>query len=989
MALIDSIKNRALFIGLGGTGQDILLEIRKRMINVFGEIPEKYFKFLAIDADLLTHNHNYEFIDKDNKKQSVNIGFNLGTENGYLEVTDFVNLVNGTPAMKEFCPDQYNQFAPAAIKGRGAGQVRMTGKLLLINKQSSIKAKINSNLHQLRNLDHTTGIAGKGIYVFVFGSLAGGTGSGMCVDIAHLIADCEDFRKEEDSLWGTFAMPCFFDKVPTRSRINFNAYGALRELEFWRNEAEILKANIKPFGIRELRPDPYDQILLVHSTFTSGVNIDYDGMLDAVATGTLTLTFHDTLSGMVNATTDQKLLTMGEKPRSFSSFGITEIFLKRERLIKYIIDRTIQKEIYKLIENNISQKITIESVSDFINENNLNEGIGEEAPIINQLTDLICPINESSLDNVKMADAATGADAATKIINAKENYITRLNKQLNTLFDSNDSKIEKIYQSIEGRINELRLVPGGISRAMKFVRNMTNQIKAMRSELEKEILTHKENISKIETQLETITENIKDAKGLFGWNKREQKSEIDRYRAIVSQGNSNRPNLSLKIQYIEIHRKEKAIAVYNDVLNLLSKYLNDIDENVRTGMLVSAHSKLSKALDEIEISIQQFKPKDHDGILINLHHFLKQIVDKEINEKSGEIVQSSSEIKDLFNRIDFNSDTSEEIIQKLREIIINENKNNNTLLAHLNDRSFSVEKFMLLYFDQKLNEKIIQLCNNSLSVMWTYKDMEFPPDGHDVRQDTIFTPVIGRYFFTSDEKKIFEEDSEFISGLQTLNLQSGVRIVDLLDPDRVVFYLQEDAVPAFKLRKVVEVYKKDYDQKKNLKRFYAFTDKRIEQINDSLFPLQGDPYRWWTLGCVLGQITMERKSYKIYSKNTQRGVLGMEDIVKESRGKANRKIAFEKFSEEPAYSDEIEALYLKELSDDKQGLKGKIIDYCNSILDRKNIGKGIDALEEGEESIIQKEKQILVDIALNELGLKEEDLVSEHFILREIKSLSN
>lgn len=987
MALTDSIKNRALFIGLGGTGQDILLKIRERMINVFGEIPERYFKFLAIDADVLTHNHHYEFSDIDDKKQSVNIGFNHGSENGYLEGTDFVNLVSGTPAMKEFCPDHYNQFAPAAIKGRGAGQVRMTGKLFLANQQSYVKTKINSHLQLLRNLDQARGIDGKGIYVFVFGSLAGGTCSGMCVDIAHLITDCADYRNGKDNLWGVFAMPCFFDKVPTRDRINFNAYGALRELEFWRDEEEVSKANIKPFGIRELRPDPYDQIMLVHSTFTSGVNIDYDGMLDAVSTGIITLTFHDSLSGMVNG--NQKVYTMEDKLRSFSSFGITEIFLKRERLIKYIVDRTIQKEIYNLIENNISQKITIESVSSFIDENNLNEGIGVDAPDINQLTDLICPHNDSNLDNLKMMAVATGAEAATKIINAKENYITRLNKQLNQLFDSNESIINKIYQNVESRIDELRLVPGGISRAMKFVRNMTNQIKAMRSELEKEILTHKDNISKIENQLETISNNVKNAKGLFGWNKKEQKSEIDRYRAIVSQGNSNRPNLSLKIQYIEIFRKEKAISVYINILNILSKYLNDIDENVRTGMLVSAHSKLSKALDEIEISIQQFKPKDRDGVLINLHHFLKQIVDKGINEKSGEIVQSSSEIKDLFDKIDFNKDTSEEIIQKLREIIINENKNNNTLLAHLSDRSFSVEKFMLLYFDQKLNEKIIQLCNDSLSVMWNYKDMEFPPDGHEERQDTEFIPVIGRYPFISDEKRIFEGDSEFISGLRTLNQKSDVRIVDLLDPDRVVFYLQEDAVPAFKLRKVVEVYKKDYDQKKNSNRFYAFTDKRIEQFNDSLFPLQGDPYRWWTLGCVLGQIIMERKSYKIYSKKTQKGVLGMEDIVKESRGKANRKIAFEKFSEEPAYSDEIEALYLKELTDDKQGLKGKIIDYSNSILDRKNIGKGIDALEEGEESIIQKEKQILVDIALNELGLKEEDLISEHFTLREIKSLSN
>lgn len=988
MALIDSIKNRALYIGLGGTGQDILLKIRERMINVFGEIPNTYFKFLAIDADSLEHNVNYITNDEEGNERVVNIGFNNGSENGYLNQTDFVNIVKGTPGMRDFCPDYYVQFAPAATKGKGAGQVRMTGKICLVYQLSTVKDKINQQLKLLRNLDNARGIdEEKGIYVFVFGSLAGGTCSGMSIDIAHIIAnECTNFKSVKDNLWGIFAMPCFFDKIPARDRINFNAYGALRELEFWHNASEVTKAGIKPFGIRNVKPNPYDQIMLIHSTFLSGVNIDYSGMLEAVATGIMTLSFHDTLSGMVNS--NQKSHTMDGKLRSFSSFGVTELVLKRNRLIKYITDRVIQKEISQLLENNISQSITTESVSDYINKNNLNEGVGSEAAEINQLTNLICMIDDEKLQQIKMADVASGNEAATKIINSKENYLARFNGRLTSVYNSKEKTLNEIYNQIERKIEELKLVPGGISRAIKFVRNMSNQITAMRTQLEKEILVHKYNIQKIDSKLNIIHENIKNAKGIFGWNKKEQKSEIEQFRAIVSLSNSNKPNLSLKTQIIELFRKEKAISVYNNILSILRRYFNEVDENISTGLLVSANKKLSKAYDEVEISIQQFRPLDRDGIVINLHYFLKNIIDSELDKESNNIVKSNIELKTLFDNINFESDSSEDILKKLRKIILDENTNNNTLLAHLRNKNFSVENFMLSFFDDQSIKKIITLCNDSLSVMWEYENMELPPDGHEEKKDTDKYPVIGRFPITTEGKRIFVNDSDFVNYLKTLNMDVGVKTVDFLDPDRVVFYLQEGSVPAFKLKKA-DLYKKEYDQKKNSRQFYSFTDKRIEQFNDSLFPLKGDPYRWWTIGCVLEQILIESKSYKIYTKKTRRGVLGMEDLVKESKGKANRKIAFEKFSADISFSDEIKKIYEKEMTDDKQGLKNKIINYCHFILDRKNIGKGIDSLEEGEESIIQKEKQILVDIALNELGIKEEELISDYFTLREIKALSN
>ena len=55
--------SKSLIIGVGGTGQKVLIALKKRMYQRFGQIPD-LVKFLSIDADIATESHEdfeYEF----------------------------------------------------------------------------------------------------------------------------------------------------------------------------------------------------------------------------------------------------------------------------------------------------------------------------------------------------------------------------------------------------------------------------------------------------------------------------------------------------------------------------------------------------------------------------------------------------------------------------------------------------------------------------------------------------------------------------------------------------------------------------------------------------------------------------------------------------------------------------------------------------------------------------------------------------------------
>ena len=219
------IYRRSIYIGLGGTGIKTILKVKEnfqRSCN--GHIPSM-IKFLCIDTALS---------DLDGK--DVDIVKLENTEKLHLTINQpagayKAGLRNGKYT---WMPNE-NQDSIAYIRGTGAGQVRSNGRFILEYNEENSKC-ISGQLKKVYN-DLTAAVAGDNssdvmatanIDIHVVSSIAGGTGSGIVIELAKII---KKFIPNSNVM-GYFFSDSFFQSLPHTWNVKANAYATLFELNF-------------------------------------------------------------------------------------------------------------------------------------------------------------------------------------------------------------------------------------------------------------------------------------------------------------------------------------------------------------------------------------------------------------------------------------------------------------------------------------------------------------------------------------------------------------------------------------------------------------------------------------------------------------------------------------------------------------------------------------------------------------------------------------
>ena len=171
---------KSLIVGLGGTGYNAVVNIKKHVKEIYGEIP-RTTGFLVIDT-----------ADQDSQDDESGLS---SDEFIKLTVRDPQTLIN-TPQVTSWFPA--NDKVAVSHVVSGAKQVRALGRLALyantdifqrirnkVNEVNSWKAQLMEKDNKFRLFD-----GGDRAYVSVISSLAGGTGSGMFLDIAFILRAC-------------------------------------------------------------------------------------------------------------------------------------------------------------------------------------------------------------------------------------------------------------------------------------------------------------------------------------------------------------------------------------------------------------------------------------------------------------------------------------------------------------------------------------------------------------------------------------------------------------------------------------------------------------------------------------------------------------------------------------------------------------------------------------------------------------------------------
>lgn len=330
------------FIGLGGCGGAIVDELARKVKQE--ESFQRYsdlIQFFALDTDIddLARLH---WIDTAHKFVLSN-----------FDKPDYVQLKRGQLHAKEdslFTQWWPTWYLPRSTKGKGAGQIRLESRLALYYQLENDRGKILETLEKAirRAYDvHNPYRANKAAKIYVFASLAGGTGSGgfatMALTIRRLLGG-----QRGHQLIGTFVMPNVFKAkgLPPNQfdKVMANGYSALQELELLQSASPNMNIEFHhdPDNAEHISIDrpAFDQVYLIEEKTGAGVVIaDSSQIYHAIADTAHAQIFSPILdkegSTLDNDTRELMQLDDQSFTKSFGSFGISALVLPVDDILEY------------------------------------------------------------------------------------------------------------------------------------------------------------------------------------------------------------------------------------------------------------------------------------------------------------------------------------------------------------------------------------------------------------------------------------------------------------------------------------------------------------------------------------------------------------------------------------------------------------------------------------------------------------------------------
>jgi hypothetical protein len=280
-----------IFIGLGGTGKEILMRLRKRFVEHFGDLEDfPLVAYRIIDTDhgeqisgeVITADPFYEMIKfKDKEKIQMNV-----------MVSQYYDKLHVFPHIKQWLTE-HGAVRKLGDLGKGAGQIRLAARLAFFHNYNYIVTSLNNAKSQVKAQDVSKKMEKFGLtinssitYVYIINSLAGGTGSGIFIDLAFLIK--QSFT--DTAIIGINLLPNVFRGLLKEDRPFANGYASLKELEYYQLSHHF-NVNWSGNRVMSIAPPPCDYTYLVDGTNFSGTEITNPQYIYEIVSDNLFLEF--------------------------------------------------------------------------------------------------------------------------------------------------------------------------------------------------------------------------------------------------------------------------------------------------------------------------------------------------------------------------------------------------------------------------------------------------------------------------------------------------------------------------------------------------------------------------------------------------------------------------------------------------------------------------------------------------------------------------
>jgi hypothetical protein len=409
--------NPTLIVGVGGTGKKAIQAVKRYIVENGSEgglsshFP--YMSFLSFDSstNLLDNEavSSYEGIDDNDIRIKPYEVVQLKSS-----LKDFD--INFYPELKEWFPEEMGQFLGAGIFSQGCQQNRVLGRFLFAwNYYQIVEPTLRSAIKNIKHMETLKGSKiGKNHNVYVVGSLSGGTGSGMFLDMMYAIRKIwyEEFADERTLQLHSFIPgPSFFEDFGATEYTAANHYAAMLEIDYYMNLQHLhyspdrfrMQYPGERFGTLgkpgdedhpAFRQKPADYIFVLdNKRISDATTIDISQCMEMVGSFIANMYGGELSSGYldVNSNSSPELLKytpVSNRPLSYSSLGIYSILFPRniilERLSEYFTINLVadlllpdiseihaQEYIYKKVFPPIEKKTTTKLDFDrFINSAN-------------------------------------------------------------------------------------------------------------------------------------------------------------------------------------------------------------------------------------------------------------------------------------------------------------------------------------------------------------------------------------------------------------------------------------------------------------------------------------------------------------------------------------------------------------------------------------------------------------------------------------------
>ena len=476
-----------LLIGLGGTGQKVLVQLKARFIRNYGSVPRPV-EFLAFDTDQGV---------EETAVMGERVRLTPGTELhniGNVETAEIVQHLSRYPAMAAWMSEDKEKFPIRAVT-MGAQQVRPLGRLAFFWHVGEIYNTLLSAVSRLTHLELEA--EKRGINVFIVTSVCGGTGSGIFLDMAYLVrhvVNQSNIRGSSCYINGILALPSVFPTVDPQG-IESNAFAALAELDYLMDKPSwaVDYGNPRVTGINFQAQRPFNICYLIDSRNENGQGLQG---LEEIAPMIAEAVYLQVSSqvGDANASAFDNVSILGQstvnvanddlRPMAYSSLGTAAINFPAEKIIDYSAHKLGQEMITNDLLRPAGDDAAVTKVLDeFIQNHQVDtdtmlENLARDAD--NKVRGV--SISSSQLDNVELKDLSR---AANQIVSRAT--IT-LDNELLPMLDANQALVRtRLDKSLAAEVERLVEDPNfGLAFADAFLAQLDARLVEMREKLGKE-----------------------------------------------------------------------------------------------------------------------------------------------------------------------------------------------------------------------------------------------------------------------------------------------------------------------------------------------------------------------------------------------------------------------------------------------------------------------------------------------------------------------